>query len=367
MSSFSKMVVGCLFINVLGGCSIVDSILPDYRADYKKSKIEQPLEIPPDLIGSTTIDEQLVIPNVSANSTTTLSDYENVRTTSTRQESVIKILPPSKQAEVKHYGKSRWLVLQGTPDTFWPKVKRFWLENGFTLKVEDPTIGIMETEWAENYTDLPQTGISKYISKVFNAIHSSSTRDKYRIRLERNAGVTELFITHRGAEEVAKGNNFIWQSRPSDPELEAEMLKRLMVFIGIQQADILLTKEQSAARASLVSTKEGQFSLIVNEKFAQTWRDVGLALDRVGFTVEDRNRSRGVYFIRYVDSTDDEGFFANIFGSKKSPHEQPEYLLSLIDESPTTRIVVLDSDDKISSNVTAKKILAVLQTTMNGE
>ena len=365
MSCFSKTVVGCLFISVMGGCSTIDSVLPDYRVDYKKSTVEQPLEVPPDLIGSTNIDEQLIIPGGADDTTATFSDYNDGRTTARTQLREINVLPTSKQAQVKRDGNVRWLVLQDEPSTLWPKIKQFWLENGFTLKVENPKIGIMETEWAENRVDIPQNTVRKYVGKLFDTLHSASTRDKYRTRLERGTGTTELYLTHRGAEEVAIGNNFTWQNRPSDTELEAEMLSRLMVFIGIgfDAADTLLAlkKDEPTTRANLTNTKDGQLNLIVNEEFTQTWRRTGLALDRVGFTVEDRDRSRGVYFIRYIDPEIDkkQGFFAWLFGRKSKQHNQ-EYYLSLIDEPPVTRIVVFENDDKIPSNETAAKILTLL-------
>jgi outer membrane protein assembly factor BamC len=361
MSRFLKTALGCLLISVIGGCSN----LPNHSADYKNSTTAPSLELPPDLIGSSKIDEQLVIPEISK--TATYSDYSKNKTGRRIVQSGIDVLPQSKQVQIKRDGRTRWLEMIGKPDSLWLKVRQFWLKNGFQLKIDNPQIGIMETDWAENRADIPQDGIRKWLGKVFDTVYSASTRDKFRVRLERAsvANTTELYLTHRGAEEVAKGNDWEWQGRPSDPELEAEMINRLIVFFGVEktQADTLLAenKEETASRAQLVDTQAGHKSLIVRENFARTWRRIGLALDRVGFTVEDRDRTRGIYFIRYIDpeTNKDKGFLSGLFGEKSTPPE--EYIISLIDQSPTTHIVVKDNTKQIVQNKTAEKILTLLQ------
>jgi outer membrane protein assembly factor BamC len=372
MSYFSKTVGWCLLVSVMGGCSTVDKALPDHREDYKKSTTIPSLEVPPDLIGSTRIEEQMLVPDKAPTKTATLSDSQQTSKQKQPQTSV-KVLPAIPQVQIKRDGSVRWLVLQGEPETIWPKVKQFWLKNGFSLKIENPSIGIIETEWAEMRSTFPETGIRKYLNKALNTVSSASIRDKFRVRLERGriVGTTELYLTHRGAEEIAKGDNFVWQGRPSDPALEAEMLNRFMVFIGIEQADSLSTKtakavkaenEKPISRANLTRTKEGEVNLIVQEYFARAWRRTGLALDRLGFTVEDRDRSRGVYFIRYIDpeaAKKDDGFFATLFGSKSTPNS-PEYRISLKEETSTTRIVVLNSKGQIETSKTTENILILL-------
>ncbi|HEC84888.1 MAG TPA: outer membrane protein assembly factor BamC [Thioploca sp.] len=365
MLRLSKTVVWCLLVSAMGGCSTIDNALPDHRADYKKSKIVQPLELPPDLIGSTLIDEQMVVPDIAPNKPTTFSNYQGERTIGrVPRQAGVKFMPLSKGAQIKRDGKIRWLVLQGEPEVIWPKVKQFWREEGFTLKIENPTLGIIETGWAENRADLPQQGLRKLFGKVFDALHSASTRDKFRVRLERSsvaAGMTELYLTHRGVEEVAKGKEFVWQGRPSDSELEAEMLNRLMVFIGIEKkraGTMLATaKDESVSRVQLTHTKEGQVNLIVREEFVRAWRRTGVALDSMGFTVEDIDRTRGLYFIR-PKAEKKKGFWASLFGGSTSDNE--EYRIRLIDEPPITRIVVLDSEDKMLANKKAEQILTSL-------
>jgi len=198
---------------MLSGCSTINNVLPDYRKDYQKSKTEPELEVPPDLIKSTTKSQDLTIPEV-----------RNIK----------DVLPVSKQAKIKHDANSRWLELEAKPKIVWAKIKQFLLKNDFSLKTDNPSTGIMETEWVEYKADIPQTGIRKFFAKTLGTAYSTGNRDKFRIRLERGTDITRIFVTHKGMEEVSHANNFIWQNRPSDPELEAEMLNRIKVFFTTQ-------------------------------------------------------------------------------------------------------------------------------------
>ena len=170
--------------------------------------------------------------------------------------------------------------------------------------MELPQAGVMETDWAENRAKIPQDFIRSTIGKVFDGLYSTGERDKFRTRLERNEdGSTEIFISHRGAIEVLTGqmkDRTMWTARAADPELEAEFLARLMTRLGsdekVAKATVAAAKAERP-RALLEKDKSGSY-LKVDESFERTWRRVGLALDRVGFTVEDRDRTRGLYFVR---------------------------------------------------------------------
>lgn len=369
MSGLWKVASYCLLLMTIVGCSsTLDK--PESTVDYKKSQTVPSLEIPPDLTTSS-INDELVIPEAGDNQGTTLSEYDNKPTTgqglSTRTQA--KVLPLAKKIQIKHENRTRWLVIQEDASVIWPKVKQFWLENGFTLTTEDPRIGIMETQWAENRADIPQDGIRKFLGKALGTIYSASTRDKFRVRLERgqDSGTTELYLSHRGAEEVAKGDDWVWQNRPADSELETEMLNRLMVFMGVEpeQAQTLLTAASqppsSVSRSELIPTTTGAVNLILREDFEQAWRHIGLALDRLGFTVEDRDKDSSTYSIRYIDPEANEksSFWNKLFGDKTEPTSQ-EYFIHLLKEANFTRVVVKNNHGQLITSQIAEKILSLL-------
>src|SRR5690606_5562836 len=133
----------------------------------------------------------------------------------------------------------RWLVVGQAPEALWPRIKDFWQENGFLIDVDSPQTGIMETDWAENRAKIPQDFLRKTIGQIFDSLYSTGERDKFRTRLERRAdGVTEIYISHRGAEEELTGSDketTVWTPRPADPGLEAEFLSRMMTYLGVEE------------------------------------------------------------------------------------------------------------------------------------
>ena len=223
----------------LGGCS--GSLLESKRIDYKSAKqIERPLEIPPDLTAPQR-DDRFAVPDVAPRGVATYSAYTADRASQPAQvSSGPEVLAKSDTMRVERAGSQRWLVVGGTPEELWPQIKDFWLELGFILNIDSPEIGVMETDWAEDRAKIPQDFIRSSIGKVFDGLFSTPERDKFRTRLEqgKEAGTVEVYISHRGMMEIypteAKDST-IWQPRPADPELEAEMLRRLMVRLGAEE------------------------------------------------------------------------------------------------------------------------------------
>ncbi|MBL8523934.1 MAG: outer membrane protein assembly factor BamC, partial [Betaproteobacteria bacterium] len=288
---------------LLAGCSFTGNKSTDYRS--QGGKIPS-LEVPPDLT-SPVADDRFVIPDAKA---TTFSTYNRERGNVPVAGSTT-VLPKVDNARIERAGEQRWLVVKATPDKLWPLVREFWTESGFALKRETPEAGIMETDWAENRAKIPQDLIRNTVGRFLDGLYETGYRDKFRTRLEsgQEAGTTEVYISHRGVEEVytnADKNSTAWQPRAADKELEAEMLTKLMVKFGYAAASSAVAAPAgspaaaSAVRAASFDKDKGG-PLKVNEPFDRAWRRVGLALDRVGFTVEDRDRSKGLFFVRYID------------------------------------------------------------------
>ena len=242
------------------------------------------LEVPPDLTGPAT-EGRYVVPDLKPIESKTYSAYSKERADGKKGINT-RLLPENSDESmirIERSGTQRWLVVRSEPEIVWPIIKDFWKEMGFGIKVEIPEAGVIETDWAENRAITPQNILLRKVSTI--------ELDKFRTRLERgDGGTTEIFISHRRMEE-----------QPADPDLEAEMLAQLVMYFGVakEQARSIVNSTKVKERAYL--NLENRGVLVMEEAFDRSWRRVGLALDRIGFTVEDRDRSAGIYFVRYVD------------------------------------------------------------------
>ncbi|MDM7464153.1 MAG: outer membrane protein assembly factor BamC [Tepidimonas taiwanensis] len=350
-----------LAVLLASGCSVLE----ETRIDYKSAKQVNSLEVPPDLT-QLARDSRYVLPGA----TVTASGYQAsaaARPTGTAAPSQIG------DVRIERAGNQRWLVVDRTPDVLWPALRDFWQENGFLLTLDQPQLGLMETDWAENRAKIPQDIIRATIGKLFDNLYSTGERDKFRTRVERNAnGGSDIFISHRGMVEVystERKDNTVWQPRPADPELEAEFLRRLMVKLGVSEeqskAAIAAGVRPAVARLEAVN---GQPTVVIDENFDRAWRRVGLALDRSGFTVEDRNRAEGIYFVRYVPpeentASKEPGFFGRITGwfkSSPAPTAPSRYRIRVAAAEGSTRVTVLDAQGQSAPSADAQRIMQLL-------
>jgi outer membrane protein assembly factor BamC len=363
---------------VLSGCSWFS----ESSVDYKSAGKLPPLEVPPDLT-SPQRDNRYSIPD-AARSSATLSGYEAERRdpargarATTAASGTPVLLPEVERMKIERAGTQRWLVVQGTPpERLWPQIKDFWQENGFLIATETPEAGVMETDWAESRARVSAGAIRDFLSRTLDSLYSTSERDKFRTRLDRtpDGGGTEIYISHRGMEEIyttrdPRGDtpgNTAWQPRPPNPELEAEFLRRLMVRLGApgERAKQLATPGQEPLKAEIVKSNDGTERLQVYEPFDRAWRRVGLALDRVGFTVEDRDRQKGLYFVRYADpesemTAKDRGFLGRLFGSD-SKVKAEQYRVQVSQDTSGSLVNVLNKDGAAEQSKTAQRILALL-------
>ena len=364
----------------LAGCSSIGSMLESDKIDYKSAgKASAPtLEIPPDLT-QLQRDNRYAIPDLNNRGTATASGF-NLQQNIQRPAAAAAAVAPKAVADmrIERAGDQRWLVIKQTPEVLWPQIKDFWQESGFLINMESPETGVMETDWAENRAKIPQDIIRKTLGKVLDSLYSTGERDKFRTRLERGAdGTTEIYISHRSAQEVLTGSNketTVWTPRPADPELEAEFLSRLMARFGVEteRAKVIVANAApEQARARIVKTGGAVGTYVeVDENFDRAWRRVGLALDRVGFTVEDRDRSQGLYFVRYVDqdldannkTASDKGFFSRMFSSSASDKDKKaqRYRVVVKGVGAATQITVLNDKGASEGSSVAGKILSLL-------
>ena len=363
----------CALALAVAGCANIG--LESKKIDYKSaSKTNVPtLEIPPDLT-SPTRDNRFAVPDTGGKGSATYSQYSGERTLAKEQQQS-DVLPKVDKTRIERSGSQRWLVVAEAPDKLWDKVKEFWQETGFLIKLELPEAGVMETDWAENRAKIGDDFIRNMLGKVLDSLYSTAERDKFRTRMEPGSepGTTDIFISHRGMYEiyVSEGKDQTkWQPRDADPELEAEMLRRLMVHFGTDQkraeVEMAAAKAKPLERAKLKRGNDGAGTLEVEERFDRAWRRVGLALDRVGFTVEDRDRSKGLFFVRYVDPESDsqnkkDGMLSKLaFWKPSTPAPQTRYRVYVKDEGAMTTVQVLSNEGGIDQSDTARKILGLL-------
>jgi outer membrane protein assembly factor BamC len=359
----------------VAGCA--DLSIESKKVDYKSASANRvpSLEVPPDLT-SPARDDRFVVPDTGGKGSATYSAYSEERAQGVQRPS--EVLPEMDKVRVERSGNQRWLVVGDAPDNLWGRIRSFWQELGFLIRVDLPEAGVMETDWAENRARIGDDFIRNWLGKIVDSLYSTAERDKFRTRLEPGAtpGTTEIYISHRGMYEiyVSEGKDETrWQPRNVDPELEVEMLRRLMVYLGAEerqaQAELAETKSRPTEHVRLERHSDGADSLVVQESFDRAWRRVGLALDRVGFTVEDRDRSKGLYFVRYVDpeseiqNKESSGLFSRLaFWRSSAPNLQTRYRVYVKQEDDAqTSVRVLSAEgDGTDRSDTGKKILALL-------
>ncbi|MCK6419320.1 MAG: outer membrane protein assembly factor BamC [Aquabacterium sp.] len=348
----------------IAGCSTVDNALSGDRLDYRsQAQKSAPLEVPPDL--TQLARDSRYQPQSGVVSATTLQQQQAGAAATTAGASVAA---PNALGElrIERQGNHRWLATNLPPEKLWPVLRSFWQELGFGLATDSLEVGVMETNWAENRAKLPQDFMRAAIGRIFDNVFSTPERDRFRTRVERTAAGTEVFITHRGMVEVYTNTQkeyTVWQPRPSDPELEAELLTRLMVRLGAKPEtarSVVAAAPDLPARARTV-TGGAAATMEVEEAFDRAWRRVGLALDRRGFTVEDRDRTAGLYFVRYVDpktaGQDEPGFFSKLFGGDKSASAVLRYRLSVKTAGSKTVVSVLNNQGEPDNGEAARQIV----------
>ncbi|MCX7208526.1 MAG: outer membrane protein assembly factor BamC [Proteobacteria bacterium] len=357
----------------MAGCT-TDQLLLQKKVDYRSGSDnigKNNLELPPELTAPASNNHFNVKPNTVLNSVAP-----------TNASSTQAILAEGSRAKIVQAGNQRWLVVKGDPEKLWPEIHEFWLDNGFLLTLDNPAIGIMETDWLENRAKLPKDLVTRMLSKISDRILSTGELDRYRTRVERGSepGTSEIYISHRGMMEVyskdgssdsavalsknSDNTKTVWTPKKPDPEMEVEMLSLLLQRFGLDQATaqaVVAKPYQAPAAASLIDNGK---ALSIADNFDRAWRRVGLALDRSGYVVYDRDRSKGVYMIRRADTDiageDNSSVFSKLaFWKKDATPEQKqasEYEIHLTEGLKQTKLTVT-SKNKSDDN---GKILSAL-------
>ena len=176
------------------------------------------------------------------------------------------------------------------------------------LAVEQPTLGMMETDWAENRADCRRTSCRARSARSSTSSATRYKRDKFRTRIERGTepGTVEIYISHRGVGAGADDDDR--QPLAGGVRLGGDAAQSRARGRNADAADGAASARPSRPRdgggagrdgragperARLEKDADGSYQLVVDDRFDRAWRRVGLALDRIGFTVVDRDRSQG--------------------------------------------------------------------------
>ena len=353
--------MGLAALAVLSGCSVLD----EDKVNYKSAATAPSLDVPPDLT-QLRRDSRYALESTSA----TASGFANAQRTVKDAGTATNALG---DVRMERSGNQRWLVVNRPADKVWESVREFWTSNGFVLTTDSAELGILETDWAENRAKIPQDFLRRTLGKVLDGLYSSGERDRYRTRIERNStGGVDVYISHRGMSEEyadAQKTRTVWMPRASDPELEIEFLRRLMIKLGAPKEQVQQAMADApSARTAPVTAIQGQPTLTLQDPIDRAWRRTGLALDRSGFTVEDRDRSKGLYFVRYVPqatATEETGFFSKLFSSKPQAPGLTRYQIQLkASGDNATQLRVLNQTGQPETSDNAEKILKLLASEM---
>jgi len=360
----------------LSGCSSLGNLFGSDQAEYQtKAGKTQPLEVPPDLT-QLARDSRY---RAQTGAPVTASGTQAAAQQATGGNTAAPLVAPQaiEGLRIERQGNQRWLVAPIPAEQLWPRLREFWQERGFSVVLDDSAAGVMETNWAENRAKIPTDFIRRTIGRLFDSAYSSSERDRFRTRVERVAGGTEVYISHRGMEEIytsPQRDSTAWRARPADPQMEAEYLTRLMIKLGVKEdaarAAVTAAAEPPprarpvAAPAAAPGAPSGATSLEVDDSFDRAWRRVGLALDRSSFTVEDRDRAAGLYFVRYVDPkslpSEDAGFLSRLFSSDANARPV-RYRVALKAAGNKTTVTVQNSQGGPETGDAAKAIIGALE------
>ena len=360
-----------LALVTLAGCDTLNDWFASDRVNYKGAGTAPPLNVPSDLQAQQTQQKYVAPPaNLALGGAPT-------RVATTAGNSVEGV--PSAQdplgMHIERDGDHRWLVVDGrTPEQLWPQIEDFWQENGFALKSDTPNTGIMSTDWAENRANIPDDWFRNSIGKLVDFAYSSGTRDSFRTLVSHGPdGATDISITHSAMEEMLTGQDKTssrWVERPRNPVLEALFLAKLMQKFGLTDAQSkqLLTDARPATAPVTVDMTAGGATLDLQESFDSAWLRVGLALDRTNFAVDNRDRQKGIYYVRYSDAAQElkkEGLFGKLFsGGSNKP--APEFLVNVRPKGDAlTQVAVVDANGQVDTSSDAQHIVSLLHAQLN--
>ena len=252
--------------------------------------------------------------------------------------------------EVKRDTHRRWLLVDMPSSEVWSLSKEFFRSFGFKIAKENQKIGILETDYLEIDTKVPDKSLGAIraaLSKALRTQYGLPIADKYRIRVESlsDSNQSEVYLTLTSIGEVVQGQIRVWQFREKDVELETEMLLHLMVFLGSDRSaainKIQASNEKTESPVSVIKSENGYATLVFQYNKNQAWGYLGWALDELDVDVEDRDVIDGSYYINVVE---DKGFFSKLL-STASLTQTYQLVVKQLDES-NSQVIFVDLSEE---------------------
>jgi outer membrane protein assembly factor BamC len=352
---------------VVSGCSMLPGM--DKEPAYKSASTTKQLEVPPDL-SRPEMDENYVLPQDQRASAKAM-EAEEAGKPGTEAEAAAEVLPQYPDMRIEHDGPDSWLVVKATPEELWPRLEKFWATQGLTLKRADPKLGVMETDWAERNLGIKGGSIKELFAQtgILSGFQDSGLRDKFYLRLARDGDETDIFLSHRGAEEVPINDTQTrWVSRPSEPYLVAETAASLMVYLGAKEetAKQMVQEEVEKLPRSEVVEYDGGPAIKITGDERYIWSRLGNVLDSSGLMVDDQNRKKGIYYITYLGDQAEKGFMSKLFGVSSGPLEyETEYQVRLTRVDDVSYATVHDKDGKRLTKDKARDALELISQAFN--
>ena len=376
-----------LLMTACSNTSLRDAI-PDRRPDYRQSNVSRQLEVPPDLSGGT-LDDQLTVPDMNPASVASYRAYSQDNAIRDKR-GFIEVLPQLYGVQViEQPGTLPYILVSADTSTTWSAVKKYWENNGIRLRTQEPAIGLMETDWLENQSDLPRTGFSGLLDNLIKLTHDSGTRDRYRVRFSREGDKTGVSIVYSQAEEKAVRDlnskdpqGFRWSQTDNDnPELQLEMTRRIALFVSAELRRQHEVSQQHAGEVDLtggavngvraqLTTAGGHPALTIQGNYGQAWRVLGIGLDKASFSLEKQDYKSGTYQVQYLPQSAEKvqktGFWSRLWGNKKPQNADnaPRYLIRLSDQGSHSIAVVQTPDGKAASDKEARALLETVQSAL---
>ncbi|MGH8468626.1 MAG: outer membrane protein assembly factor BamC [Gammaproteobacteria bacterium] len=353
----------------IAGCAwfpTFDEVIPDKQKEYQKSQSLPDLEVPPDLT-TDSIRDTLAVPDVDASGTASYSTFQE-RIAQRKKKRDAGSEGSQSAAKLEVPADETLLIIDAEPAVVWAELRPFWKDRGYALDLDDEELGVLETGWVEN--------------------RAKQERDRFKVFLEagEESGTTVLYLSHVGEALAPIGEGLEWRERPRDAGLEGRMAERLKKALSGEPESPAEAAQKPAAdpaprpkpkigpaapsggavHAELLNAGEGKAYLRVSNDFAKVWRNTGFALGRIGAKVEDEDRSRGSYYLRFSDTAapkPEKGFFSSLAFWRDD--DDDEFEIHLTDVGNNTEVIVLDPNGNWDDSATAARILRLLRTELN--